>query len=127
VNDDMSAPDLEIAEQFRSALEAALGTGEFEAVVALLAPDVECVMPQHVLNGVDAFTEELSRVRPSERFEIDFENGDWKDRGSGRFSCEVRALYRSKVSDELSYSRDRSFELTVRAGQVSRFEMRFAD
>ena len=123
----MSSADLDIAQEFRSALEAALDTGDFGVVVALLAPDVECVMPQHVLNGVDAFTEELARVRPSERFEIDFENGDWKDRGSGRFSCEVRALYRSKVSDDLSYSRDRSFELTIGDGKVSRFEMRFAD
>jgi ketosteroid isomerase-like protein len=123
----MSAPDLEIAEQFRSALETALGTGDFEAVVALLAPDVECVMPQHVLNGVDAFTEELSRVRPSERFAVEFENGDWKSHGNDRLSCQIRALYRSKVSDDLSYSRDRSFELTIRDGKVSRFEMRFAD
>jgi hypothetical protein len=123
----MSSADLDIAQEFRSALEAALDTGDFGVVVALLAPDVECVMPQHVLNGVDAFTEELSRVRPSGRFGIDFEDGDWNDRGGGRFSCEVRALYRSKVSDDLSYSRDRSFELTIRDGKVSRFEMRFAD
>jgi len=35
-------------------------------------------------------------------------------------------LYRSTVSDDLSYSRDRSFELTIRDGMVSRYEMRFA-
>ena len=38
----------------------------------------------------------------------------------------IRALYRSQVSDDLSYSRDRSFALTVRDRKVSRFEMRFA-
>jgi hypothetical protein len=35
--------------------------------------------------------------------------------------------YLSKVSEDLSYSRNRSFELTIRDGKVSRFEMRFAD
>jgi hypothetical protein len=35
-------------------------------------------------------------------------------------------LYRSTVSDDQSYSRDRSFELTIRDGLVSRYEMRFA-
>jgi hypothetical protein len=102
---EMPAPDLDTAQQFRLAAEAALRTGEFEPMVALLAPDVEWVTPQHSLPG---------------------ENGEWKELGNGRYSCELRALYRSKVSDDLSYSRDRSFELTIRAGKVSRYEMRFA-
>jgi ketosteroid isomerase-like protein len=123
----MSTPDLDIAQQFRSATEDALRTGDFDPVAALLAPDVELVMPQRPLHGVDALIGELSRTRPSERFEIDFENGDWKDLGNGRFSCEVVALYRSKLSDNLSYSRDRSFVLTISAGKVSRFEMGFAN
>jgi ketosteroid isomerase-like protein len=123
----MSTPDLDIAQQFRSAVEAALSTGDFEPVVALLASDVECVLPQHTLQGADALVEELSRVRPSERFDVDFENGDWTSARGGRLACQVRALYLSKVSDDLSYSRDRSFELTIRDGKVSRFEMRFAD
>jgi ketosteroid isomerase-like protein len=123
----MSTPDLDIAQRFLSAFEDALRTGDLEPVAALLAPDVECVMPQRPLHGVDAVIGELSRARPSERFEIDFENGDWKVLGNGRFSCEILALYRSKVSDDLSYSRDRSFELTIGADKVSRLEMRFAN
>lgn len=121
----MPAPDLEIAQQFRSAAEVALRTGDFEPVVALLAPDVECVMPVHSVYGVDAIIEELSRARPAESLDVEFENGDWKRRGDGRYSSEIRLLYRSKATGELSYSRDRSFELTIRAGKVSRFEMRF--
>jgi hypothetical protein len=31
-----------------------------------------------------------------------------------------------KATGELSYSRDRSFELTVRDEKISRYEMRFA-
>ncbi len=100
-------------------------TGDFGPLVAFLAPDVECVTPQHSVYGVDALTEELRRARPSERFELEFENGDWKVLGKDRYLCEIRVFFRSTVSDDLSYSRDRSFELTVRDGMVSRYEMRF--
>jgi hypothetical protein len=122
----MPAPDLDTAQQFRSAAEAALRTGDFGPVVALVATDVECVTPQHSVHGVDAITEALSLARPAESLEVEFENGDLKRRGNGRYSCEIRALYRSKATGELSYSRDRSFELTIRDGKVSRYEMRFA-
>lgn len=122
----MSASDLDVAEQFLVAAEAGMRTGDFGPVAPLLAPDVECVMPQHSVYGVDAFTEELSRARPSERFELEFENGDWKPLGGDRCSCEIRVIYRSTVSDELSYSRDRGFELTIRDRLIGRCEMRFA-
>lgn len=126
----MPAPELDTAEQFRSAAEDALRSGDFGPVVALLAPDVECVTPLHTLQGdeaIGALTDELGRGRPTESFEIDFENGDWNDLGKGRYSCEIRALYRSKVSEADSYDRRRSFDLTIREERVSRFEMGFAD
>ena len=122
----MPAQDLDTAQQFQSAAEVALQTGDFGPVVALLAPDVECVTPQHSKQGIDALTEELSHGRPTERFDVEFDNGEWKHLGNGRYSCEIRAHYRSNVTSELSYSRDRSFELTIRAEKVSRCEMRFA-
>jgi uncharacterized protein DUF4440 len=122
---EMPATDLETAQQFQSAVEAALNTGDFGQVVSLLAPDVECVTPQHSVYGVEAMVEELSRARPAERFDVEFESGDWKRRGDGRYSREICALVRWKETGELSYSRDRSFELTIRAGKVSRYEMRF--
>jgi ketosteroid isomerase-like protein len=121
----MPAPDLDTAQQFQSAAEDALRTGDFEPLVALLAPDVECVMPVHTLRGGDALTEELSRARPAETFDLEFESGEWKSLGNGRCFCELRIFYRSTVADDLSYSRDRSFELTISDGKVSRFEMRF--
>lgn len=123
----MQAADLNTAQQFQAAAEDALRGGDFGPIVALLDPDVECVMPQRSVHGVDATTEELRRARPSERFDLQFESSDWKELGNGRYSCEIRVHYRSTVSDELSYSRDRGFELTIRDGKVSRFEMRFAD
>jgi hypothetical protein len=121
----MPAPDLDTAQQFQSAAEDALRTGDFEPLVAFLAEDVELVMPVHTLRGVDALTEELSRARPGESFDLEFESGEWEHRGNGRLFCEIRVLYVSKVADNLSYSRDRSFELTISEGKVSRFEMRF--
>ena len=122
---EMPATDLEIAQQFQSAFEAALNTGDFGQVASLLAPDVECVMPQHSLHGVQAMVEELSRARPAESFEVEFESGDWRRRGDGRYSRKVRAIVRRKETGELSFSRDRSFELTIRDGKVSRYEMGF--
>ena len=101
-------------------------TGDFAPLAEILAPDVECVLPLHSVTGPDAVTEELSRARPSERFDLEFEDDGWQELGNGRYSLEIHVHYRSKVSDELSYSRDRSFELTIGDGKVSRLEMRFA-
>lgn len=125
----MSAEELDTAQQFQSAAQDALRTGDAAAVVALLAGDVECMTPQRTLRGSeasDAIAEDLLRARPSESLEVEFESDDWKSLGDGRYVCEIRAHYRSKSTGEVSYSRDRTFELTIRAGEVSRLEMRFA-
>ena len=122
----MPEQDLDTAQEFQSAAEDALRTGDFERVIALLAPDVECVTPQHSLQGAEAMIEELSRARPPETLELEFEQAEWKPLGNGRYACELRGLFRSKATGEVSYSRDRSFELTISSGKVSRYEMRFA-
>lgn len=122
----MPASDLDTARQFQAAAEHALRTGDFDGIAVLLAPDVECVTPQHSLQGADAMLEELKRSRPTGSFELEFEGGDWNDLGNGRYECNLSAFYRSTVRDDLSYSRDRSFELTIEDGKVSRYEMRFA-
>lgn len=122
----MPASDLDTAQQFQSAAEDGMRTGDFAPLAGILAPDVEVVMPQHTVRGPEAAVEELTRARPSERFDLEFENDGWKDLGGGRYSSDIRVHYRSKVSDDLSYSRDRSFELTIGDGLVSRLEMRFA-
>ena len=123
---EMPAPDLDIAQQFQATAEDGMRTGDFAPLAAILAPDIEVVMPQHSVSGPDAAVEELSRARPSDRFDLEFENEGWKDLGGGRYSSDIRVHYRSKVSDDLSYSRDRSFVLAIRDGKVSRLEMRFA-
>ena len=126
---EMPAEDLDIAQQFQAAAEDALRTGDVAPIVALLAEDFECVTPQRSLRGAeasDAITEDLQRARPTETLEIEFESGEWQSLGNGRYSCEIVAHYRSKTTGDVSYSRDRAFELTIRAGEVSRYEMRFA-
>lgn len=122
----MPAPDLDTAQQFQAAAEDGMRTGDFAPLAAVLAPDVECVMPQHSLRGPEATVEELNRARPSERFDLEFEDDGWQELGDGRYLLEIHVHYRSTVSDELSYSRDRSFELTIGDGKVNRVEMRFA-
>jgi hypothetical protein len=49
----MAAEDVQVADRFRVALEAAVRTDDREAVSPLLAPDVEWVMPQRTLHGID--------------------------------------------------------------------------
>ena len=122
----MPASDLDTAQQFQSAAEDGMRTGDFASLAAILAADVEVVMPQHTVRGPEAGVEELQRARPSERFDLEFEDDGWQDLGNGRYSLEIRVHFRSKVSDDLSYSRDRSFELTIDDGLVNRLEMRFA-
>jgi ketosteroid isomerase-like protein len=120
----MGLADLETASQFRTAVEVALQTGEREAAYALLAPEIEWVTPQRTLQGIDAIKDELTWGKPSEKLDVEFEGGDWVEHGDGRVGCEVHEIYRLKGSGEVAYERDRSIELTVREGKVSRYEMR---
>jgi hypothetical protein len=46
------------------------------------------------------------------------------EHGGERVGCEVHEVYRLKRRGEVAYERDRSIELTVREGKVSRYEMR---
>lgn len=97
----MSDADLETAQQFQSAVEVAFNTGDFGQVVPLLAPDVECVMPQHTVYGVEPLVEELSRARPTERFDVEFESGDWKRLGDGRFRVRYVRLFGQPLQDAI--------------------------
>jgi hypothetical protein len=120
----MAADDAEIANRFRVALEAAVLTGGLEAVYPLLAADVEWVTPQRTLRGIDEVREQLDWIRPSETFDFEFSEGEWVDHGDGRFVIEVREVYRLKESGDFGYARDRRIELTIRNGEISRYEMR---
>jgi ketosteroid isomerase-like protein len=121
----MALTDLETASQFLKAAEVALQTGERKAAYALVAPDIEWVTPQRTLQGIGAIKDELTWGKPSEKLDVEFEEGDWVEHGDGRVGCEVHEVYRLKGSGEVAYERDRSIELTVREGNFSRYEMRF--
>jgi len=85
----MAVPDAEIANQFRAALEVAVGTGDLAAVYPLLATDVEWVTPQRTLRGLDEVKEQLDWIKPSETFDFEFSEGDWVDQGDGRLALDV--------------------------------------
>jgi ketosteroid isomerase-like protein len=120
----MAVPDAEIANQFRAALEEAVGTGDLEAVYPLLVEDVEWVTPQRTLHGLDEVKEQLDWIKPSETFDFEFSEGDWVDQGDGRLVLEVREVYRLKETGDFGYAHDRRVELTIRDGKISRYEMR---
>jgi ketosteroid isomerase-like protein len=119
----MATADLELAERFREALEAAVRTGDREPVYALLAPDVEWVTPLRTLLGVDDMRANWSWGSSPESFDYEFEEGDWADLGDGRLACEVRQVYRLKESGDFAYERKRRVVLTIRDGMISRYEL----
>ena len=120
----MSSDELVIADRFRAALEQAVGTGDHEAVLELLDPDVEWVTPQRTLRGVD----EVRRWRvwgsSGKSFDFEFGEGEWVDHGDGRVVCDVHQVYRVKETGDFAYERERHIELTIRNGLISRYEMR---
>ena len=122
----MSFTNIEVANEFRAALEVALRTGECEGVLALLSPNVEWVMPQHTLHDVGEIEDDLMRLRPPPSLDVEFESEDWVDYGEGRLSCEVHAAHRSRSTGELAYTRDRTIVLTIHEAKIARCEMRFA-
>jgi ketosteroid isomerase-like protein len=121
----MSAGDLEVAREFLVALAAAAMTGESDDVYPLLAPDVEWLTPQLALRSVGEVRERLGSFEPREHLEIEFEELELTDLGSGRILTDVREIYRMKATGDFAYARDRRIELTVREGKIARYELRF--
>ena len=121
----MAANDLDIANQFRTALETAVRTGDREAVLGLLAPDVEWVTPESTLHGVDDLRTWRRWGQSAEAFDFEFEEGEWADHGNGRFTCDVKQIYRLKETGDFAYEHQRRVEVTIRDGKISRYELLF--
>jgi len=115
--------DVEIAERFRLALEAAIRTNDREVVYTLLAPDVEWVTPKRTLHGIDEMRREWTWGSSPESFDYEFEEDDWVDDGDGRFACDVREIYRLKETGDFAYSRRRRIELRIHEGKITRYEV----
>ena len=120
----MGTDDLDIARQFRIALEAAAKSGDREAVYPFLAADVEWVTPKRTLHGIDEVREELIWGSPPENLDLEFEEGDWLELDDGRVVSDVRQIYRVKGTSDFAYERNRQIELTILDGKISRYEMR---
>jgi ketosteroid isomerase-like protein len=120
----MSADDVQVASRFLAALEAAARSGDREPVYPLLAPDVEWVIAQRTLRGLEELREEHTWGFPPEGFEVEFEAGDWIDLGDGRVASDVCEFYRWKETGEVAHQRDRRIEVTIRDGKIARYEMR---
>jgi ketosteroid isomerase-like protein len=121
----MAAEDLELAGRFRTALETAVRTGEGEAVLELVAPEVEWITPQRTLHGADELRTWRLWASSAQAFDFEFEEGEWRDHGDGRVSCEVKQVYRVKETGDFAYERQRRVELTILDGKISRYELRF--
>jgi ketosteroid isomerase-like protein len=119
----MPSESVEVAERFRVALEAAVRTGERDAVLALLAPDVEWVTPQRTLHGITDIQENWNWGSSPESFDYAFEEGEWTDDGEGRLVCEVRQVYRVRETGDFAYKRMRRVRLTVHDGKIGRYEI----
>ena len=119
----MAAEDVEVAERFRVALEEAVRTADREAVFTLLAPDVEWVIPQRTLHGIDEMRESWTWGSSPETFDYAFEEGGWIDDGDGCLSCDVHQIYRLKETGDFAYERNLRVLLTIRNGKISRYEM----
>jgi ketosteroid isomerase-like protein len=119
----MPSESVEVAERFRVALEAAVRTGERNAVLALLAPDVEWVTPQRTLHGITDIQENWNWGSSPESFDYAFEEGEWTDDGEGRLVCEVRQVYRVRETGDFAYERMRRVRLTVHDGKIGRYEI----
>jgi ketosteroid isomerase-like protein len=113
-----------IAGRFRAALEQAVRTGDHEAVLELLDPDVEWVTPQRTLRGVDEVRTWRVWGSSGQSFDFEFGEGEWVDHGDGRVVCDVHQVYRVKATGDFAYERERRIELTIRKGLISRYEVR---
>jgi ketosteroid isomerase-like protein len=120
----VSSDDIVIAGRFRAALEQAVRTGDHEAVLELLDPDVEWVTPQRTLRGVDEVRTWRVWGSSGESFDFEFGEGEWVDHGDGRVVCDVHQVYRVKETGDFAYERERRIELTIRKGLISRYEVR---
>jgi len=121
---DLSADDLELAEQFLATLATVANTGKRELLYPFLAADVEWNTPRRDLAGLDEVREELTWITAPESFDLEFEATQRDDLGDGRIVTDFHELDRTKGTSEVAHTRDRQIELTIRDGKIARYEMR---
>jgi SnoaL-like domain len=119
----VASDDVVVAERFRVALEAAVRTGDRDAVYELLAPDVEWVTPRRTLRGLEELRQEWTWGSSPESFEYEFDEGEWLEE-DGLLGCDAREIYRLKGTGDFAYSRNLHVRLAIRQGKITRYELR---
>ena len=114
-----------MARRFRAALESAVRTGDHDALLELVARDVEWVTPLRTLHGIDELRAWRVWGSSGESFDFEFRDSEWVDYGDGRVACDVTQVYRLKETGDFAYERTRRVELTIRDGRVRRYELHF--
>src|SRR5262245_57437798 len=99
----MTADDLELARRFLEVLETAAKTGDREPVYPFLASDVEWVMPQRALRGIDEVREQPTWGPRRDKLDVEFEDAMTTELGDGRIVSEVHEVYRVKGSGDFAF------------------------
>jgi hypothetical protein len=112
--------DLDVARRFGEASEE-----DPESLYSLLADDVEWTTPHRTLKGVAEVREKLRwGGDPPDNLEVEWQEGEWKDRGDGHVVKESRAIQRWKETGEIAASMRVREELVIRDGKIARYERR---
>ena len=120
----MSVEDLEVADRFRAALDAAFATGDREGVYALFAGDVEYTTPHRTLRGLSEVREKLKWGGEPENLDVEVEEGEWQDLGGGHVVSESRVVQRWKETGEVAAIMRVNVDLRIRDGKITRYERR---
>jgi ketosteroid isomerase-like protein len=120
----MSVEDVEMAERFRAALDAAFATGDRERVYELFADDIEYTTSRRTLRGLHEVREQLEWGGELENLDVEREEGEWHDLGDGHVVREDRVVQRWKETGEIAAIMLVSVDLRIRDGKITRLERR---
>ena len=121
----MSAEDVDLAERFRAAVDAAFATGDREGVYELFADDIEYTTPRRTLRGLHEVREKLSWGSGAlENLDAERQEGEWHDLGDGHVVSEDRVVQRWKETGEIAAIMLLSVDLRIRDGKITRLERR---
>ena len=118
----MSA-DVEIAERFVAAVEAAFKTGDRDSVYAFFGDDIVYTTPHRTLRGLSEVRERLKwGSQEKENLNVESEDGEWEDLGDGHVVRESRMVQRWKETGEVATIMRINLELWIRDGKIVRLE-----
>ena len=118
----MSIEDVDLAQRFDAAVEAAFATGDREGVYPFFADDIEYTTSRRTLRGLDEVREKLSWGGGGEleNLDVEREEGEWQDLGDGHVVREDRIVQRWKESGEVAAVMLVKLDLRIRYGKIIR-------